>query len=219
MLSWPVGPISWSGGFGDQNATLQLTWTHRRADTSLPIASGPNRLHHQKFWVKFSVRGPLWPMKTMPKWTWWDFRLWITVCTYVLMYVKRLVFVYVCEGFSYLCVSVKVAIFVYIREPWLIFVHIRACELCICVCAYVLKRARIRVRLWRVFIFVCVCEDRLCACVCAYVLMYVRTYAHRYIHKYITTQLTGPCPEAKRAQYKQKLWIFSPGWSKAHESK
>ena len=69
------------------------------------------------------------------------------VRAYALMYVKGLVFVHVREGFSYLCVSVKVAIFVYIREPWLIFVHIRACELCICVCAYVLKRARIRVRL------------------------------------------------------------------------
>ena len=34
------------------------------------------------------------------------------------MYVKRLVFVYVCDGFSYLCVSVKPAIFVYIREPF-----------------------------------------------------------------------------------------------------
>ena len=34
------------------------------------------------------------------------------------MYVKRLVFVYVCDGFSYLCVFVKPAIFVYIREPF-----------------------------------------------------------------------------------------------------
>ena len=36
----------------------------------------------------------------------------------VLMYVKRLVFVYVCERFPYLCVSVKPALFVYIREPF-----------------------------------------------------------------------------------------------------
>ncbi len=40
------------------------------------------------------------------------------VRAYVLMYVKRLVFVYVCEGFSYLCTSVKPALFVYIREPF-----------------------------------------------------------------------------------------------------
>ena len=40
------------------------------------------------------------------------------VRAYVLMYVKRLVFVYVCEGFSYLCVFVKPVIFVYIREPF-----------------------------------------------------------------------------------------------------
>ncbi len=40
------------------------------------------------------------------------------VRAYVLMYVKRLVFVYVCGRLSYLCVSVKPAIFVYIREPF-----------------------------------------------------------------------------------------------------
>ena len=40
------------------------------------------------------------------------------VRAYALMYVKRLVFVYVCEGFSYLCTSVKPALFVYIREPF-----------------------------------------------------------------------------------------------------
>ena len=40
------------------------------------------------------------------------------VRAYALMYVKRLVFVYVCERFSYLCVSVKPALFVYIREPF-----------------------------------------------------------------------------------------------------
>ena len=57
-------------------------------------------------------------MKTMPKWTWQDFRLCFALCTYVLMYVKRLLFVYVCGGFSYLCVFVKPAIFVYIREPF-----------------------------------------------------------------------------------------------------
>ena len=37
---------------------------------------------------------------------------------YVPMYLKGLVFVYVCEGFSYLCVSVKPALFVYIRGPF-----------------------------------------------------------------------------------------------------
>ena len=40
------------------------------------------------------------------------------VRAYALMYVKRLVFVYVCERFSYLCTSVKIAVFVYIREPF-----------------------------------------------------------------------------------------------------
>ena len=40
------------------------------------------------------------------------------VRVYVLMYVKGLVFVYVCERFSYSCVSVKPALFVYIREPF-----------------------------------------------------------------------------------------------------
>ena len=40
------------------------------------------------------------------------------VRAYALMYVKRRVFVYVCERFSYLCVSVKPALFVYIREPF-----------------------------------------------------------------------------------------------------
>ena len=34
------------------------------------------------------------------------------------MYVKRLLFVYVCGRFSYLCVFVNPAIFVYIREPF-----------------------------------------------------------------------------------------------------
>ena len=42
----------------------------------------------------------------------------IALCTYALMYVERLLFVYVCGGVSYLCVSVKPAIFVYIREPF-----------------------------------------------------------------------------------------------------
>ena len=40
------------------------------------------------------------------------------VRAYVLMYVKRFLFVYVCGRFSYLCVFVKPAIFVYIREPF-----------------------------------------------------------------------------------------------------
>ena len=35
-------------------------------------------------------------------------RLCVCVWAYVLMYVKRLVFVYVCEGCSYLCVFVKI---------------------------------------------------------------------------------------------------------------
>ena len=40
------------------------------------------------------------------------------VRAYALMYVKGLVFVYVREGFSCLCTSVKPALFVYIREPF-----------------------------------------------------------------------------------------------------
>ena len=40
------------------------------------------------------------------------------VRAYALMCVKRLVFVYVCGRLSYLCVSVKPVIFVYIREPF-----------------------------------------------------------------------------------------------------
>ncbi len=40
------------------------------------------------------------------------------VRAYALMYVRRLVFVYVCERFSHLCVFVKPVIFVYIREPF-----------------------------------------------------------------------------------------------------
>ena len=40
------------------------------------------------------------------------------VRAYALMYVKRLVFVYVCGRLSYLCVFVKPVIFVYIREPF-----------------------------------------------------------------------------------------------------
>ena len=40
------------------------------------------------------------------------------VRAYVIMYVKRLAFVYVCERFSYLCTFAELAVFVYIREPF-----------------------------------------------------------------------------------------------------
>ena len=40
------------------------------------------------------------------------------VRAYVLMYVKRLAFVYVCGRFSYLCTFAELAVFVYIREPF-----------------------------------------------------------------------------------------------------
>ena len=62
----------------------------------------------------FGVRSHFWHMKTTKT----HYVLCACVWAYVLMYVKRLVFVYVCEGFSYLCVSVKPALFVYIREPF-----------------------------------------------------------------------------------------------------
>ena len=75
-------------------------------------------LHHQKFWgEKIGLRSTL-AHENQAKMAWSYFWLKITVCTYILMCVKRLLFVYVCGRFSYLCVFVKPAIFVYIREPF-----------------------------------------------------------------------------------------------------
>ena len=90
-------------------------------------------------------------------------RLCVCVWAYVLVYVKRLVFVYVCEGFSYLCVFVKIdCVFVF-----------GVMYLCMLngsyLCAFVKG----------VHICVCVCEDRLCVCFRAHV---VRMYTlYRYI--------------------------------------
>ena len=66
-------------------------------------------------------------------------QLCVCVWAYVLMYVKRLVFVYVCEGFSYLCVSVKPVLFVYIRGPfafWPTLGEDFGSMLCFCLCKF-----------------------------------------------------------------------------------